>query len=285
MSEEKKRSLIQKLTDKYRLLIIDEDTFEHKLDMSLNRLNVFVISGLIAMLLISGTFILIANTPLKEYIPGYPKTSLKKEIYQLAEKNDSLRQLVEVQGRYLNQLRMIVSGDINPDSLQIKPGKKIIYHPDSLNLAPSKEDSILRKEVEEKQKFGGLAKTGTGNLFIPPVKGMISRHFNRMKSHLGTDIILKKNTPVKSIADGTVVLSEWSEKNGNIIVIKHPGNFLSVYKHNKKLYKHEGEHVKAGEVIAASGNQGENSTGPHLHFELWYNGQPVNPEDYIDFSP
>ncbi len=285
MTEEKKRSLFQKLTDKYRLLIIDEDTFEHKLDMSLNRLNVFVITGLIALFLILGTFLLIAHTPLKEYIPGYPQTSLKNDIFQLAEKNDSLKHLVETQGRYLDQLRMIISGDINPGSLHRKPPKKFIYHPDSLNLTPSKEDSILRKEVEEKQKFGGQTTVNAQNQFIPPAKGMISRHFNRTKNHFGTDIILKNNTPVKAIANGTVVLAEWSEKNGNIILIKHPGNFLSVYKHNKKLYKHEGEHVKAGEVIAASGNEGENTTGPHLHFELWYNGKPVNPEDYIDFTP
>ncbi len=284
MENKKKRSLLQKLTDKYRLLIIDEDTFEHKLDLSLNRLNVFLILGSMAVLLVTGTIFLIASTSLKEYIPGYPSADLKKKLYELTLENDSLGNIVQRQENYLNVLRKIMTGEVSADSIRPEQIKKIVYHPDSLDLAPSREDSLLRREVRRKEKYAGKG-IRTDFAFLPPARGIISKHFDLAHKHYGTDIVLDRNTPVKAIADGYVIFSGWSSSDGYILVIQHPGFFISVYKHNKKLYKQTGDRVKAGEVIAASGNKGENTTGPHLHFELWRNGKPVNPEDYIDFKP
>jgi len=284
-----KRSFLKKLTDPYRLIIIDEDTFEHKVDFSLSRLNVFLITGALALLLVGLTIVLIASTSLREYIPGYPSVDFKRKIYVMNRQLDSLREEVELRNQYLDRLRLILTGELQADKLQssdIIPTEKTQVSADSLALEPSAEDLALRKEVEEKEKFTtppSLSSQTTG--FLPPLRGHISQEFNVRRHHYGIDIVVKKKTPVKAIAPGTVIFSAWTPDNGNVIIIQHPGKWLSVYKHNHKLLKRQGDQVEAGEVIAISGDTGTNTTGPHLHFELWKNGKAVNPEAYMDFQP
>ena len=281
-----KRSFFKKLTDKYRLIILDEDTFEHKVDVSLSRLNVFVAVGLLSIFLIALTTFLIASTKLKEYIPGYPSTDLKKNVYLLVNKLDSLNREVEIRDQYLNQLRMILTGDLAFNRWDSIVHKNVIISPDSLELEPSKEDLSLRDEVESGEKFSVEKNEKTLQKFryIAPIKGLITRHFNIEKKHFGVDIVTSTNTPVKSVEEGTVIFSNWTSDAGNVIIIAHPDNTFSAYKHNQKLLKSTGDRVKKGEVIAMAGDTGENSTGPHLHFELWKNNRPVNPEDYIFFG-
>ncbi len=280
----KKRSFFKKLTDTYRLLIIDEDTFEHKLDFSLSRLNVFAVTGFLALMLIVGTVFLVAYTPLREYIPGYPSSELRKKVYQLELFKDSLRREVRMRDRYIDALRRVMTGEITPEELSRKALSDSIAAVDTAALKPSHEDSLLRKEVERKEAFRVTGNKEGRLHFIPPVRGLISRRFDPSAGHLGVDIVLPKNTPVKAIAAGRVLFTGWTPDNGNVIVLMHSQNFVSVYKHNQKLLKHTGQTVEAGEVIARAGNTGENSTGPHLHFELWHNNRPVNPELYMPLT-
>ncbi len=284
-----RRSFFKKLTDRYRLIIYDEDTFEHKLDFSLSRLNVFVVIGIVSLFLISLTTLIIAVTPLREYIPGYPSADFKTKIYRLNLKMDSLKVELEKRNLFLENIKKIMSGEITPEltgefehnSVSEKPVKI-----DTTALKPSQADLQLRKEVEEKEKYQigiGHEEPETSG-FISPLRGMISQGFDLTQKHYGTDIIVKTQTPVKSIAKGHVIFSDWTPDNGNVIIIQHQGGWTSVYKHNLKNLKQQGDLVKAGEVVAISGNVGTNSTGPHLHFELWKKGQPVDPENYIDFS-
>ena len=288
MSKKKtsKRSFFKKLTDQYRLIIIDEDTFEHKVDFSLSRLNVFIVTGSIAFLLVALTIVLIASTPLREYIPGYPSVDFKRKIYRMNKKLDSLQHEVDLRNRYLDNLRMVLSGEVRPEELSRKEavspsGEKVTVDTAALQASPA--DLELRKEVKEKEKFAapGISPGGTFE-FIPPLRGHISQEFDLSKKHYGIDIVVKKKTPVKAIAPGTVIFSDWTPDNGNVLIIQHDNQWISVYKHNHKLLKHQGEFVKTGEVVAISGDTGTNSTGPHLHFELWKNGRPVNPADYMD---
>ena len=282
--QKKKRSIFKKLTDSYRLLIIDEDTFEHKLDFSLTRLNVFAVTGILALLLIAGTTMLIAYTPLREYIPGYTSTKLKKQVYELSVKLDSSEQKLRMWEKYMNSLRLALSGDIKPEELTPPSGTGTIVSVDTMDLLPSHEDSLLREEVHNKEAFRVEQKKGQIPGFIPPARGKLSRHFDMDKGHYGVDIVLPKNTPVKAVAAGRVIFAAWTPDDGNVIILMHPGDYLSVYKHNSQLLKKKGDKVSAGEVIARAGNTGERTTGPHLHFELWHKGQALDPELYLHFE-
>jgi murein DD-endopeptidase MepM/ murein hydrolase activator NlpD len=286
--ENKNRSkkIKQKLLNKYRLVVLNEDTFEERFTFKLNRLNVFVFSIISALLLITGTTIFIAFTPLREYIPGYSSVSLKKKATKLAYKTDSLQQVIEINEQYYSSIKKVLTGDVttvdfNKDSI-IEAAEMDISE---LIFIPSKEDSLLREQVLLEDKYNPLITNSEINFVLfPPVKGTISEGFNTKDKHYAVDIVTSKNAPVKATADGTVIFSEWTAQTGYVIIIEHTNNLISVYKHNSVLTKEQGALVKAGEVIAAAGNTGEFSTGPHLHFELWSDGYPIDPTNFIDFE-
>lgn len=289
MSEntENKRNFTQKLLHKYRLIVLNEDTFEEKVSFKLTRLNVFVVVTLAGIILIAGTTVLIAFTGLREYIPGYSSTALKQRAVELAYKADSLQTVVELNNQYLSSVKKVLSGDLktadfNKDSLYVTDRPE----PDEEDLRPSKEDSLLRDVVTQEDKYNFLetATSKANYALFPPLKGPFSEKYNIKEKHFGVDIVASQNAPVKSVADGTVVFAGWTSETGNVIIIEHSYGLLSVYKHNASVIKEQGERVQKGEVIATAGSTGEFSTGPHLHFELWNEGRPVNPVDFIDFQ-
>jgi murein DD-endopeptidase MepM/ murein hydrolase activator NlpD len=283
----RRKQLKKKLLHKYRLVILNEDTFEERISFKLSRLNVFVVSTLFAVLLIAMTTLLIAFTPLREYIPGYSSTRLKKQAIDNAEKIDSLQFKLQENLLYLKNIRKALVGevqfrDINKDSLL----DQLRLDPSNVNLAPSKEDSLLREQVAVEDKFNILesAKSKGNFVLFPPVVGTLSQEYNAKLKHFAVDIIAPKDSPVKATGDGTVIFAEWTSQTGYVIILEHAFGLISVYKHNGSLTKNQGDLVKSGEVIATVGNTGELTTGPHLHFELWSEGYPVNPLDYIDFE-
>jgi murein DD-endopeptidase MepM/ murein hydrolase activator NlpD len=280
----KKNKLVSKLTNHYRLLIINEDTYEEKFNVRLNRLNVYLWISITALLLIIGTTVLIAFTPLRTYIPGYTIPGLKKNVVKLKIKTDSLEKQLKINHYFLNQLQKVFRNEITAEEFEKEYNRRII-NPDTLKLNPGKVDSLLRKEVEERERFSTTqTKKIAGLDLVNPVKGKITNPYNPDKKHYAIDIALKNNSPVKAIADGRVIFSDWTKSGGYTIIIKSPQNIISVFKHNNKLLRKEGDLVKQGEVIALSGNTGEKTSGPHLHFELWINGYPVNPADYFSFN-
>lgn len=289
MSENKapRKNFSKKLLNEYRLIILNEDTFEERISLKLTRLNVFVMVTLAGILLIALTTVLIAFTGLREYIPGYSSTELRQRAIDLAYKTDSLQNIVNMNNQYLGSIRKVLTGDVktmdfNKDSL-IELGRT---ESDDVNLAPSKEDSLLREVVVQEDKYNFLeTATSRANFaLISPINGPISEGYDPKKKHYGVDIVATHNAPVKSVADGTVIFAGWTSQTGNVIIVEHSYGLLSTYKHNASLTKEQGERVKKGEVIATAGSTGEFSTGPHLHFELWSEGQPVNPTDFIDFE-
>lgn len=288
MASEKKenKKLFTKLRNKYRLVILNDDTFEEKLSFKLSRLNVFVVSGVTGIILIAGTTILIAFTPLREYIPGYSSTALKRNAIRLAQVTDSIEGQLLYNNRYLQNLQGIINGkppvDLN-DSLVIDSLDKAQLH-----LGITAKDSLLRKLVEEEERFNvpveNSSRMNRESLnFFTPIKGLVTNSFNPEDAHLGIDVVAKENEVIKSAQDGRVIFSEWTAETGYVLIIQHAEKFISVYKHNSAVLKSQGEEVSAGEPIAIVGSSGELSTGPHLHFELWYNGYAVNPEEYILF--
>lgn len=288
MSQEQKekKRIRKKLLDKYRLVILNEDTFEERLTIKLTRLNVFVMLSIATIFLIVATTVLIAYTPLREYIPGYSSTALKKKATDLSFKTDSLQEIIHMNDRYYASIKKVLQGDVNKvnfnrDSI-IEAAKLDVTEAD---LIPTKEDSLLRQKVDKEDKYNLFEQDNTANFVLfPPVQGTISEAYNSKDKHYAVDVIVAKDTPIKAAADGTVIFAEWTTETGFVVIIEHANNLLSVYKHNATVTKNQGDLVKAGEVIATAGNTGELSTGPHLHFELWSDGYPINPTNFIDFN-
>jgi len=293
-----KKKLIHKLRNKYRLVILNAETFEEKFSLKLSPMNVFVITGSASILLIFLTTYLIAFTPLREYIPGYPSSQMKNNLYKLVAKADSLEKTVNDKDVYINNIRSIIMGhDVAAIEEEPQPETPDVSH-GNISFAKSKADSALRAEIESIDNFSvnflPVENSGqkhysrsTANVrdffFFTPLKGLITNHFNPIIKHYGIDIVAKKNEAIKSTMDGTVIFSSWTLETGYVIAVQHQHNIISVYKHNSALLKGQGSYVKAGDPIAIIGESGELSSGPHLHFELWFNGSPVNPADYIVF--
>lgn len=281
-----KKKLQKKLLHKYRLVVLNEDTFEERFAVKLTRLNVFFLTSLAAIILVTLTTLLIVFTPLREYIPGYSSAALQKQALQLDTKTDSLMKTINMNDAYINSLKRVLRGEvstvvINKDSIF----KAAQVDTDILELNRSKADSLLREKVRNEDKYNlfETASTVKDFVFFPPVKGSISSKFDLNEKHFAVDIVIPINTPVKATSDGRVLFASWTSDAGYVIIIDHGDELISVYKHNSSLTKSQGDFVKAREVIAISGASGELSTGPHLHFELWSNGIPLNPTNFIDF--
>ena len=281
-----KKKLQKKLLHKYRLVVLNEDTFEERFAVKLTQLNVFFLSSLAAIILVTLTTLLIVFTPLREYIPGYSSTALQKQALELDSKTDSLLKSINMNDAYINSLKSVLRGEvsavvINKDSI-FKAAQTDTY---VLELNPSKADSLLREKVRNEDKYN-LFESATSVkdfVFFPPVNGSISSGFEPNEKHFAVDIVVPTNTPVKATSDGRVLFASWTSDAGYVIIIDHGDELVSVYKHNSSLTKSQGDFVRSREVIAISGASGELSTGPHLHFELWSNGTPLNPTNFIDF--
>ncbi|WBX71520.1 M23 family metallopeptidase [Tenacibaculum retecalamus] len=281
-----KRKFKQKLVDKYRLVILNENTFQEKFSLKLSRLNVFVFGGVFSVLLIVLTSLLIAFTGLREYIPGYSSTSLKKKATRLVYEADSLKTRLAIIEHYTKVLRPVLTGEIVPEKIDSIKNEAQSITLDEAKLQATKQDSLFRAKVEGKDRYPLLegAEGRAKVVFFSPLTGNVSQEFSMNDKHYALDIVAQTGTPVKAIADGTVILAEWTAETGYVITIQHPNEFISVYKHNGTLLKQQGDIVKSGEAIASVGSTGELTTELHLHFELWSNGFPVNPTDYVDFQ-
>jgi len=283
-----------KLRDKYRLVILNEDTFEEKLSFKLSRLNVFVVAGTIAIILIFFTTYLIAFTPLREFIPGYGGTTVSREYYDLQLRVDSLGDALANRDLYIRNIRAVISGEeVETIDQRLLPGDSVRNaNAGEVSYRRSREDSLLRAEYERENRYTLSTEPLTqvkrdvplGKInFYTPVKGIITNRFNASGNHYGIDIAAKRGDAVKAAYDGIVFFSEWTAETGHVIAVQHTGGIVTVYKHNSVLLRRQGSFVRAAESIAIIGSTGEYTTGPHLHFELWINSTPVDPEKYLTF--
>lgn len=285
------RKWYSKLRDKYRLVIMNNETYEERLSFRLSRLNVFLLTVTVSIILITLTIFIIAFTPIREYIPGYLDVNIPGKLYRLEQRADSLERSLRARDLYLRNIRNIIEGREIVDSIVPVRDAGIDY--DSITIESSPEDSMLRAEYDARTKYnlffyesedlydGALQISDI--VFFIPVEGIIINKFNLAEKHYGVDIAASTESMIKSVQDGTIIFSDWTSETGHTIAIQHSGNFISLYKHNSTLLKSTGSFVKAGEPIAVSGDSGELTSGPHLHFELWHNGTPVDPEEYMTF--
>jgi len=293
MAEEKqkKEKWIARLRTKYRLVVMNDATFEEKLSFRLSRMNVFVSLASTAIILVILTIFIIAFTQLREYIPGYMDPEIPAKVYYLQQKADSLETDLRLKNLYLTNIRNIIEGKDIINEVPQDSDPDVTY--DINTLERSTEDSILRAEYDRQSRYNLYDNSEpdmiiaqpaqSGISFFSPISGIITNHFNLEEGHFGIDIVAESNETIKAVLEGTVIFADWTLETGYVIGIQHQGNFISVYKHNATLLKKQGNYVKAGEPIAIIGDSGELTTGPHLHFELWYNGTPVNPEEYVSF--
>jgi len=276
---------------KYKLVLMNESTFEEKLNLRLSRMNVFIAYVLIYLVTISLTILILWITPLKEFIPGYASVDKVKQVYENKVKLDSViqRNITLENYVYSFQKHVLLEQDLEAfDSVSMDKNPKYDY--ENIQNKKSDEEKDFVNEWEEEVKYDLVYYSDGSNnemyqfLFYPPLKGTITNGFNIKKKHYGIDIVAEKGQAVKATSDGIVILSSWTYETGYVIMIQHDQELVSVYKHNSKLIKEMGDVVKAGDPIAFIGNTGEFSSGPHLHVELWYKGSPVNPSEFISFN-
>jgi murein DD-endopeptidase MepM/ murein hydrolase activator NlpD len=275
--------------DKYRFSVINDTTFEEVWRIRLTQYNAFLLITFLVLFIIGATTSLIAFTNLREFIPGYPDVTMRRNILMSAIRLDSLDKELALRDKYFANLNAIISGKKPTDIYSVQNANR---NYGAISFTNTPEDSALRAQVENAERYNlTLGPTSpesvtslAGLHFFPPVKGIISGRFDIHLKHFGTDIVTKPKSPVSAVLDGTVIFTGWTMETGYVIEVQHSNNIVSVYKHNASLLKETGDLVRAGEPISIVGDSGELFTsGPHLHFEIWYKGSPLDPEKHILF--
>ena len=286
-NKKENKGFFKSLFNYYKVVVSSEDTFEEKFAFKASKINVFVLMLVYSVILISFTISVVFFTQLRELVPGYSSSDLLSRAIYLTQKTDSLERQIELNNKFYKSIEDVLSGKtdefIERDNIPIDSS---LNEKNVFSISPNSEDSILRNYVDSQDKFN-LTKNELdieNKMFFSPIKGDITQAFNFEENHFAIDIAADIGTPVKSILDGKILFSEWSVDTGHVIIVDHGDNIVSVYKHNSKSLKEQNDFVQAGEVIAYSGNQGSLSSGPHLHFELWKNGTPIDPEPLLNFQ-
>lgn len=286
-NKKENKGFFKKLFNDYKVVVSSEDTFEEKFAFKASKINVFVLMLVYSVILISFTISIVFFTQLRELVPGYSSSDLLNRAIYLTQKTDSLERQIELNNKFYKSIEDVLSGKtdefIERDNIPIDSS---LNDKNLFSISPNSEDSILRNYVDSQDKFNLTINELVieNKMFFSPIKGDITQTFNFEENHFAIDIAADIGTPVKSILDGKILFSEWSVDTGHVIIVDHGDNIVSVYKHNSKSLKEQNDFVQAGEVIAYSGNQGSLSSGPHLHFELWKNGTPIDPEPLLNLQ-
>ena len=280
-------TFLDDLYKQYKVVVSNDRTFEERLSFKTSKLGIFLTSFLYTAVLIGTTICLVFFTPLKEYVPGYSSLELLKSTTKQSFKLDSIIKVTELNNQYYNSIIRVLTGELdtiafNRDSIINEINAEKL----SSELSPSKEDSLLRKYIDEEDKFNLTSNQLLieNKILFQPVQGEITQNFNKKEDHFAIDIAVDEGTPVKSISEGRVLFSDWTVQTGYVIIIDHGDMLTSVYKHNSSLVKKQNETVNAGEIVALSGNHGTLTSGPHLHFEVWKNGRPIDPMQLFNFK-
>lgn len=286
MAKEKVR-LWDRLKYKYKLSVINETSYEEVFNFRLSQLHVLTALSVLAVILVVLTILLIAFTDLREFIPGYPDGNMRQMIAQNALRVDSLENELLKRDRFFKSIRLVLNGG-DTTSLERSREDTARYRNDTIRFQISEQENEFRAAIEERERFNlslGMKEQNHDYYhFFPPVEGIVTQSFDEKKRHYGTDIVAKANAKVAAVLDGVVIFTDWTVKTGYVIQVQHTNDLISVYKHNSILLKKQGDYVRAGEVLGVVGNTGEESSGPHLHFELWRAGNPLNPEIFIKFK-
>jgi len=287
MPKERKRDKIKKIfQNPYRIVIFNDLNLHIIKQVRFNARTLVMALVFAVIFIIVSVTVLIAFTPLREYIPGYPTGKMRQMLIRNVLVVDSLDLEIQRRDKYFNDFRAMLAGE-TPLDTAVKRG--IVARPDQVQLKKYDHDSLFKDEIAQEQINLGMASGAparggvAGLLFFPPLNGMVTGKHNVSEGHFGVDVVGKLNSRISAALDGTVIFAGWTIDTGYVIYIQHEQNLVTVYRHNAELLKIQGDKVRAGEAIAIMGNSGKETTGPHLHFEMWLNGVSINPEDYIKF--
>ncbi len=287
MGKKKIKKQQSKWRSHYRMVVINDDTFEERFSLKLNRLNVFVVTTVAAILLVGLTTVIIAFSPLRELIPGYSSTKVKRATATLLQRTDSLETAIALNKQQFDRIQQVLSGNITAQEYErIDSIAKVETANQDEIIDPIPQDSILREEVAREDQFnlmeGAVARTNF--VFFTPVTGNISSVYDPDKEHFAVDVTAPVGTPVKAAAAGTVIFAGFTTDTGYTIIVEHPYGLITAYKHLGDILTTQNDQVLAGEVLGSVGNTGELTNGPHLHFELWSDGYPLDPTNFINFE-
>ena len=287
MPKERTRDKIKKIfQNPYRIVIFNDLNLHIIKQVRFNARTLVMALVFAVIAIIIGVTVLIAFTPLREYIPGYPTGKMRQMLIRNVLVVDSLDMEIQRRDRYFNDFRAMLAGE-TPADTAVRHG--IVSRPDQVQFKKYDHDSLFKEEIAQEQVNLGIytssaARGGVaGLLFFPPLNGLVTAKHDISIGHFGVDIVGKLNSRISAALDGTVIFASWTIDTGYVIYIQHEQNLITVYRHNAELFKIQGDKVRAGEAIAIMGNSGKETTGPHLHFEMWLNGVSINPEDYIKF--
>lgn len=284
--EEKKEGFWVKLKKPFRLVAINPETFEEKWEFRLSNYNLLTLLSLLILLVSGITTLVFIFTPVGEFLPSVYHPEDKMIAIENNRKIDSLKVITEMHAQYYENFRKVLADENFEDSIIHKNKPNIDVNYDEISDEKSTEDSLLRSEMEMQEVPSNLADENLveTNFFFSPVKGNISSSYDSKKGHFGVDIVASKNATIKATLGGVVIFGNQTTDDGNVIILYHGGDLVTVYKHNSKLLKKVGDKVKSGDPIAIIGNTGEHTTGAHLHFEIWQNGSSIDPEQLISFD-
>ena len=281
----KRKAFWKNIKFKYKLTIINENTLEEIVGIHVSKLNGLsvLLSAVTVIFLIAS--LIIAFTPLRNYLPGYMNTEVREQVVMNALRADSLQQMLERQRMYVMNIQDIIGGVVKVDSVHSIDSLTMVRSEELMERTQAEDD--FRKQYEESERYNlttiDNAPALTGLIFFRPTRGMVSSSFDANRKHFGIDIAATPNESVLATLDGTVILATYTADTGYVIQVQHNQNLVTVYKHCGSLLKKVGDTVKAGEAIALVGNTGEKTTGPHLHFEIWNKGRALDPSKYIVF--
>lgn len=276
MSDDKKEEVgfWERAQEPYRVVLLDDETLQQRRSFRISNMNIYTLIFITFLLISAMVASLIFFTPLRRWVPGYGDVQESPEYQKLKSEMDTLTNILNDQQVYINSMRTLLSGDgaTNIDMSNIAPPSKV-------NLPTPDKTQLSDADVTETKRALKLDQLA----FVPPVRGTMSAKFSPATDHLGIDIVAAKDTPILAAMSGRVISADWTLETGNSIIIQHPNDIITAYKHNSALLKSTGDQVAAGEAIAIIGNTGELTSGPHLHFELWYGGKAVDPAQYVRF--
>lgn len=281
-----RKTLSNWLTNRYLLILRNEENFAEKTTISFTYAKLILITFLFLIIMMTGSLYLSSTLMAQWFDPRHELIIMDRHLVDLADKVDSLENQMKIKDNFISNVQRVLIGEVSgADSIFINDENSIVNK--SIDPIPA-IDSQFRKDFEESELSFLTANNPISHelelqYFYSPIEGMVTTEFNIKEEHYGIDIVSKSNEPVKSVADGTIIFADWTQESGNVIYIQHRGDIISVYKHNSALLKKVGSFVSSGQVIAIIGNTGEFTTGPHLHFEMWYNGNPMDPEEFISF--
>ena len=273
------------LTNRYLLILRNEDNFAEKTTISFTYAKLILVTFFILLIMMVASLYLSSTLMSQWFDPRHELIVMDRHLVDLADKVDSLENQMRIKDQFITNIQRVLVGDFDEDSIFMYASNQGVNI--SVDPLPSIDSAFRRNFEESELSFltGGrsISQDLEGQYFYSPIQGIVTTEFNLKDEHYGIDIVSKLNEPVKSVAEGTVIFADWTQESGNVIAIQHRGNIISVYKHNSALLKKVGTFVNSGQVIAIIGNTGEFTSGPHLHFEMWYNGHPVDPAEFISF--